>query len=102
MCRAVRTVEALWREWTVGLRGGPSIDVLDRRWGSKWRAGRRSELQFYSMRLEIIKEIRHLAQAQRTSEEAAMWKVNCQQQDQGCSLDHLCKSFRARRKMRGS
>ena len=45
MCRAVRTVEDLWREWTVGLQGQPSIDELDRRWGSRWRAGRQNELQ---------------------------------------------------------
>ena len=29
MCRTVKTVEALWHEWTVGLRGRPSIDRLD-------------------------------------------------------------------------
>ncbi|KAF2474997.1 uncharacterized protein BDR25DRAFT_323067 [Lindgomyces ingoldianus] len=47
MCRAVRTVEDLWREWT-----------------------------WYSLRLKVIKEIRRIAQAQRTSEEAAMWQVS--------------------------
>jgi len=35
MCRAVRTVEALWREWTVGLQGKPSTEVLDRKWGNR-------------------------------------------------------------------
>ena len=40
MCRAVRSVEALWREWTVGLQGKPSIETLDRKWGNRWRAGR--------------------------------------------------------------
>jgi Transcriptional activator of glycolytic enzymes len=64
MCRAVRTVEALWREWTVGLQGNPSIEVLDRKWGNHWRAGRQSELQWYSLRLEVIREIRRVAQAQ--------------------------------------
>jgi Transcriptional activator of glycolytic enzymes len=44
MCRAVRTVEVLWREWTVGLQGNPSIEVLDRKWGNRWSAGRKSEL----------------------------------------------------------
>ncbi|KAM4062465.1 transcriptional activator of glycolytic enzymes domain-containing protein [Hirsutella rhossiliensis] len=32
MCRAVKMVEALWSEWTVGLRGGPAIADLDGRW----------------------------------------------------------------------
>jgi hypothetical protein len=100
MCRAVRTVEALWREWTVGLQGKPSIDMLDRKWGSQWRAGRQSELQWYSLRLEVIKEIRHLTQTQRISEEAAMWQVSLQQQQMRCSLDQLCKRLRAGRKGR--
>ena len=91
MCRAVRTVEALWREWTVGLQGNPSIEVLDRKWGNHWRAGRQSELQWYSLRLEVIREIRRVAQAQRTGEEAAMWQVSLQQQQTRCSLDQFCK-----------
>ncbi|KJZ70052.1 hypothetical protein HIM_10556 [Hirsutella minnesotensis 3608] len=57
MCRAVKKVEALWSEWTVGLRGGPAIADLDSRWGSRWRAGRQSELQWYSLRLEVIRKI---------------------------------------------
>jgi hypothetical protein len=101
MCRAVRTVEALWRKWTVGLQGNPSIEVLDRKWGNRWRAGRQSELQWYSLRLEVIREVRWVAQAQRTSEEAAMWQVSLQQQQTGCSIDQFCKQLRAGRKARG-
>lgn len=101
MCRALRTVESLWREWTVGLQGGPSIETLDRKWGNQWRAGRQSELQWYSLRREAIREIRRIAHAQRISEEAAMWQVNLQQQQMRCSLDQLCKRLRAGRKARG-
>jgi hypothetical protein len=100
MCRAVRTVEVLWREWTVGLQGNPPIEVLDRKWGNRWRAGRQSELQWYSLRLEVIREIRRVAQAQRTSEEAAMWQVSLQQQQMRCSLDQFCKQLRAGRRAR--
>jgi hypothetical protein len=100
MCRAVRSVEALWREWTMGLQGNPSIEVLDRKWGNRWRAGRQTELQWYSLRLEVIREIRRVAQAQRTSEEAAMWQVSLQQQQTRCSLDQFCKQLRAGRKAR--
>ena len=72
MCRSVGTVEALWREWTVGLRGQPSVGALDSRWGSRWRSGRPKEQQWYSLRLEVVREIRRLAQAQRNSEEQAI------------------------------
>ena len=98
MSRTAKTVEALWREWTVGLRGGPSIDMLDWQWGSQWRAGCHSEQQFYLLQLEIIKEIRHMAQAQRIREEAAMQQISKQQQNMQCSLDWLCKLLRAGRK----
>ena len=98
MCRAIKTVEGLWREWTVGLRGQPSLLILDARWGSRWRAGRQSELQWYSLRFEVIKEIRRTAQTQRLSEEAAMWAVNLQQRQIGCFLNQFYKRLRAGRK----
>lgn len=101
MCRTVKTVKALWQEWTVGLgHGKPSVAALDSRWGSQWRAGRQSELQWYSLRLEVIKEIRRVAQARHVSEEAAMWQVNLQQGQMQCSLDQFCKQLRASRKAR--
>lgn len=80
MCREVRKLSDLWREWTVGLRGQLVIATLDSRLGSQWRAGRQSELQLYSLRLEIIKEIRCMAQAQRISEGAVMHAVSFRQQ----------------------
>jgi uncharacterized protein YciI len=99
MSRAVKTVDQLWREWTVGLGGGsPAVAALDSAWGSRWRAGRRSELQWYSLRLEVIKEIERIAQAQRCSAMEAMWQLNLQQQRTGASLDQLCKRLRASRK----
>ncbi|KAI8625605.1 transcriptional activator of glycolytic enzymes-domain-containing protein [Xylariaceae sp. FL1651] len=99
MCRTTRTVEELWREWTAGLHGQPSIASLDIRWGNRWRAGRRSEVQWYSLRLEVIKEIHRVAQTQRSSEEA-MWVVHMQHRQQGCSLDQFCKRLRTDRKTR--
>ena len=98
MCRAVKSVRALWREWTEGLGGNPSVAALDSKWGSRWRAGRQNELQWYSLRLEVIKEIKRIAQAQRVSEEAAMRQVNLQREQMQCSLDQLCKRLRAGRK----
>jgi hypothetical protein len=43
MCREVRSVGGLWREWTVGLQDQPSVEELDRGWaaggGQAARAG---------------------------------------------------------------
>jgi hypothetical protein len=100
MSRAIRTVEHLWREWMEGLQGNPSIQELDRRWGSQWRSRRHHELQFYSLRLEIIKEIKHIASTQRVSDEQAMWQLNLQQQRMNDSIDKLCKRLRASRRAR--
>ena len=98
MSRTIKTVEGLWREWTVGLRGQPSVASLDSRWGSRWRAGRQRELQWYSLRLEVIKEIRRTVQAQWSSEEAAMWAVDLRQRQMGCLLNMFCKRLRAGRR----
>ncbi len=98
MSRAVKTIDQLWREWTEGLAGGPAISMLDSTWGSRWRSGRRSELQWYSLRLEAIKEIKRIAKAQRCSERKAMWQLHHHQQRVGQSLDQLCKRLRASRK----
>ena len=102
MSRAVKTVKDLWREWTVGFRGGPSVTALDNRWGSRWRAGRQAEVQWYSLRLEVIREIRRVARARRISEDAAMHFVGAEQRQSNCSLDLYCKRLRANRKTRGS
>jgi hypothetical protein len=92
MCRQVKSVERLWQEWTVGLNGQASVSALDSRWASRWRAGRQRELQWYSLRLEVIREIRRRAKAQQSSEEQAMWSLHLQQQQMGCSLDGSASS----------
>jgi hypothetical protein len=91
MCREVGKLSDLW---TVGLRSQLAIATLDSRWGQP--VGGQSELQFYSLWLEIIKEIRRTAQAQRISEEAAMHAMSFRQM--GCSIDQLCKLLRANRR----
>jgi hypothetical protein len=65
MSRTVQTIPELWREWTVGLQGQPSIERLDGLHGSSWRSGptAASERQFYSRRKTLVTEIRRLAAA---------------------------------------
>jgi hypothetical protein len=100
MSRIVKTVDFLWREWTQGFQGRPSIRDLDRQWGAHWRSGCRKELQWYSLRLEIIREIERVARVRRISEDAAMWTLHHEQTRTGSSLDQLCKRLRASRKER--
>jgi hypothetical protein len=65
MSRTIQTIPELWREWTVGLAGQPSIEQLDALYGASWRTGpiMASERQFYSRRKTLITEIRRLAAA---------------------------------------
>lgn len=100
MSRAIKTVEALWQEWMTGLLGQPSVSALDARWGSQWRAGRRSEVQWYSLRLEVIREIRRVSKARRIAENSAMHTVAADHRQSTRSLDAFCKQLRASRKLR--
>ena len=100
MSRAIKTVEALWQEWMTGLPGQPAVSALDTRWGSQWRAGRRSEVQWYSLRLEVIREIRRISKARRIAEIAAMHTVAANHRQSSRSLDAFCKQLRASRKLR--
>ena len=67
MLRGSDSVFQLWTEWTLGLAGGPSIEALDRCWGSRWRTG--SEAMFYSRRRKIINEIRRRVEAETARDE---------------------------------
>ncbi len=53
----------MWREWTVGFQGQPSIKKLDKLYGSDWRSGPDAiaERQFYSRRKTLVNKIRRLA-----------------------------------------
>ncbi|KAF2194845.1 hypothetical protein K469DRAFT_686787 [Zopfia rhizophila CBS 207.26] len=56
LSRAVSTVPQLWREWTVGLAGGPSVQGLEDMYGHRWRQ-KHSEQVLYGRRKIIIQEI---------------------------------------------
>ncbi|KAK3898183.1 transcriptional activator of glycolytic enzymes-domain-containing protein, partial [Staphylotrichum tortipilum] len=100
MSRAIKTVEALWQEWMTGLRGQPAVSALDARWGSRWRASRRSEVQWYSLRLEVIREIRRISKSRRIAEISAMHAVAADQRQSSRSLDAFCKQLRVSRRLR--
>jgi hypothetical protein len=101
MRRDLRTVTQLYREWTVGLYGCLPIGELDRRYGPRWRAARSDEIQFYSLRFEIMREIRRIADVEAVSEAAAMQRVQGRQDREKWSIDKLCKRLRLEAKQRG-
>jgi hypothetical protein len=78
----------------------PAGPALDDRWGSRWRAGRTAEVQWYSLRLEVIREIRRVSRSRRIAEISAMHTVAADHQRSGGSLDLFCKRLRRDRKER--
>jgi hypothetical protein len=59
LSRTVQTVPQLWREWTVGLGGKPSVQGLEDLYGRRWRLAHK-ETVLYGRRKVIIDEIRRL------------------------------------------
>jgi hypothetical protein len=51
MSRGIKTVADLWREWSVGLSGGPAIQDLETRLGARWCES--NEQRFYNRRKKI-------------------------------------------------
>jgi Centromere DNA-binding protein complex CBF3 subunit, domain 2/Transcriptional activator of glycolytic enzymes len=101
MRRDLGTVEQLYREWTQGLQGCLAIRELDRRYGNRWRRGRSDEIQFYSLRSQIFREIERIALANGVTELVAMRRLQGRQDSGHWSMDKLCKVLRAEAKKRG-
>ena len=101
MSRTIQTIPELWREWTVGLAGQPSIEQLDARYGASWRTGPTiaSKRQFYSRRKTLITEIRRLAAAGGAPAEAEAYdRVVLQLEDErkraGASLSKVIDALK--------
>ena len=100
MRRDLRRVDQLYHEWMIGYGDSFSILELDRRWGFSWRAGRNKEIQFYSLRVEIIKEIMRITKFDGITEITAMQRIQERQDQERCSIDKLCKLLRREARIR--
>lgn len=69
MSRGVSTVRQLWTEWHEGIANQPSIESLERMYGTKWRSSTR-ESKFFSRRLYVIKYVRCLVRRGLSAESA--------------------------------
>jgi hypothetical protein len=57
MCRTLKTVQEVWKEYKHGINGHPSIESLDRSYRARWR-GSEAERKYYSNRMNIIKFVK--------------------------------------------
>lgn len=96
LSRAISTVPQLWREWTVGLGGGPSVQGLEDMYGPRWRQ-KHSEAVMYGRRKVIIDEIRS-RQARGITAAAAVEAVELVRQRGQLSLYRLSLLLNEQRK----
>jgi len=87
LSRTISTVPQLWREWTVGLGNGLSVQGLEDLYGHRWRPAH-SEKVMYSRRKVIIGEIRR-RQAEGINTGAAVEEVELMRQRSRLSLHQL-------------
>jgi len=87
LSRTISTIPQLWREWTVGLWGGPSVQGLKDLYGSRWRPLHKESV-LYGRRKVIIDEIRQ-QHAKGMSVGAAVENVELMRQRAGISLHQL-------------
>eukprot|EP00644_Phytophthora_capsici_P019256 jgi/Phyca11/132436/e_gw1.166.12.1 len=67
MSRGISTVRQLWTEWHYGLANQPTIEYLEKTFGTKWRSSAK-ESKFFSRRLQVIKYVQSLERAGLTIE----------------------------------
>lgn len=86
--RTIVTVTDVWREYANGLCGGPSVEYLEKEFGTSWRKDRK-ESRFFSRRNELYKAIKSKADAERTSCEEAARRIEERRAFLCISLDKL-------------
>jgi hypothetical protein len=69
MSRTISTVFDLWREWSSGIGGSPSVKSLEEAWGPKWRLSP-TESRFFNRRKIIIDWINRQITDGKTANEA--------------------------------
>lgn len=86
--RTIVSVTDVWREYSSGLSGHPSVEYFENTYGTAWRKDRK-ESRFFSRRNEIYKAIKEKATQERTSCEEAARRIEERRVQLGISLDKL-------------
>ena len=93
MDRTIQAVPSVWREWTEGLGGRPSVEAMDQQYGARWRVLQRDRT-FYCRRKPIVDEIRaRVVQGVARSEAEAVAQLEVWRQERGWSLNKLAISL---------
>jgi hypothetical protein len=90
--RNVFNVIDVWREYTVGIKGGPAIEYLERNFQTKWRQDR-TESRYFSSRLVLYNEIKKISETSHISKDEAAEKLEKRRQELKFTLYKLTKSI---------
>lgn len=93
MSRSVQTVPDLWKEWTQGVDGNPSIQELESRHGASWRTDQKEKM-FYHRRRKIVEEIERRHIQEGISYDAAVDQLEHLRTEKKLSLHKLSEALR--------
>jgi Transcriptional activator of glycolytic enzymes len=89
--RNFSTVTDVWREYSVGINGNPSVNSLEERYQTAWRD--RKESRFFSSRSVLYREVEKIAANRGISCEEAAYVLEARRIELKMSLDKLMKSI---------
>ncbi len=93
LSRDVYTIPDLWKMWTEGLGGMPSVQELDAQWGHRWRQNA-AERQHYSMRKRLIDEIKARAARNGGNYKAVVQDMERKRVIAKASIDKVIKALK--------
>ena len=92
MSRGLETITQLYTEFSNGIATFPSIKMLDKVHGSRWRQGDNAEAVFYSRRKRLIEAIESTSRGKGRSEKLTTDKFKSSRVKQRKSLDWATKN----------
>ncbi|KAG1178328.1 hypothetical protein G6F70_006238 [Rhizopus microsporus] len=90
LCRHLKTVTDVWREYELGLPGQPAVQFLEQTQGTSWRRDR-TESRYFSRRKVIYDKVKKTASEYNISTTEAAEIVERKRIELGKSLDGFCK-----------
>ncbi|EIE88996.1 hypothetical protein RO3G_13707 [Rhizopus delemar RA 99-880] len=92
MSRSLISVTDVWREYSVGLAGKPSIKSMEEQYGADWRkVDNRTESRFFTRRLPLYKKIESLSNERGISCEEAAQFLEFRRVSDKLSINQMCK-----------
>jgi hypothetical protein len=90
LCRHLKTVTDVWREYELGLPGQPAVQFLEQTQGTSWRRDR-TESRYFSRRKVIYDKVKKTASEYNISTTEAAEIIERNRVELGKSLDGFCK-----------